>query len=168
MPVSTTSWVDGQSVPVVLHTGYVVGQTSVYVGDCDSSYSAIYFDVDSATFKEHCTGYAPSGIVVDAPAEIMAAYEAEVAAKRALAIAAGMRYSIRTDIEDAAREAATPWSGKTIQVVKGRKVAKGTVGVVKVRHDGPYGWSVLLTLTDGTEVWTSETNVEVVPALVAA
>lgn len=54
--------------------------------------------------------------------------------------------------------------GATVEVVKGRKVAKGTVGIVRVLStDGPYGDRVALAV-EGTEglVWTAATNVSVV------
>ncbi len=152
----------------VEHVGMVVGVESTYQGDCDSLYYAVYFDADSAEFKTLCTGYTPAGIEVDAPEAIMEAWTLEQAAKAAARKAAAARTAIRRQMREAEVEAHTPSKGKTVRVARGRKVPVGTVGVVKVNCDGQWGRRVLLTLEDGTEVWTAQSNVEVVQAEVLA
>jgi hypothetical protein len=72
--------------------------------------------------------------------------------------------------EEAAREARTVRKGKTVKVVKGRKVPRGTVGKVIWVGDGRWGKRVGLATSDlrddrGWHVdveWTALSNVEVV------
>lgn len=163
MGVSVTTWENGESRTEVRYKGYVVGERSAYHGDGDSFFYAIYFDVETSEFAEYCTGYTPEGLVVDAPAEIMHAWEMEQAARKAAGMAKAARMRITRAIYDAEDEAATPRPGKTVKVVRGRKVPVGTVGTVVRTHDGEWGPRVLLS-HDGREEWTSMSNVEVVPA----
>lgn len=51
---------------------------------------------------------------------------------------------------------------KTVKVVRGRKVPKGTIGRVFWMGDSGYGESVGLELADGKKVFTAKTNVEVI------
>ena len=147
------------------YVGQVVGTGSTYIGDGDSNFFQVIFDYETATFKNVGGGYTPVPTVIDGTEEMLAAYEATKAAARATAQASAARRGIADAYFDAIREAATPRKGKTVLVVKGRKVPKGTVGVVKVAMDGQWGRRVLMTLADGTEVWTAETNVEVIEAV---
>jgi len=55
-----------------------------------------------------------------------------------------------------------PAHGRTIKVVKGRKVPVGTVGECVRVHDGEYGRRVQLRTIDGTMHWTAITNCEAV------
>lgn len=55
-----------------------------------------------------------------------------------------------------------PEKGKTIKVVKGRKVAIGTTGLCIWCGNGQYGKRVGLKTTSGEVFWTAYTNVEVV------
>jgi hypothetical protein len=93
----------------------------------------------------------PNGCAVDAPPEILAAYKAwqEARAKEA-----------RKEYE--AREAATPRKGKVVEVVKGRKVPKGTRGEVIWLGEGSYGPRVGIKDLAGAVHWTSVSNVRVV------
>jgi hypothetical protein len=50
--------------------------------------------------------------------------------------------------------------GATVEVVKGRKVAKGTVGEVFWVGDNGFGVSVGLSLTNGEKVFTAIKNIE--------
>lgn len=96
-------------------------------------------------------------VTVDATPEVRAKYEGWKARKVAEARAA-----------EAAREAATPYRGKTVKVVRGRKVPLGTVGEVTWFGKGKsYGFRpaetrVGLRTLDGTVYWTAAKNVEVV------
>ena len=71
-------------------------------------------------------------------------------------------YSVYLPAVEAAKAAkGIVTKGCTVKVVKGRKVPKGTVATVAyVNVDSPYGVSVLLTMEDGTHVWTADTNLE--------
>lgn len=75
----------------------------------------------------------------------------------------------RAAAKAAAKEAATPRKGKTVKVVKGRKVPKGTVGTVvwygegkKYSYYGSAPMRVGLKDASGTVHWTAASNVEVV------
>ena len=55
-----------------------------------------------------------------------------------------------------------PLPGRTVKVVKGRKVPVGTVGECMRVHDGEYGRRVMLRTLDGSTHWTAITNCEAV------
>lgn len=118
----------------------------------------------------------PNGAAVDATPDIRAAYDAHL--ERAAA-------ARRKSIADA--EAKIPKPGRTVKVVKGRKVKIGTVAEVfwagpdkfarRSRYENPYARVYLpemfmgekfarvgLRLPDGTKVFTAATNLEVVAA----
>lgn len=65
---------------------------------------------------------------------------------------------------NAAKEAATPRKGKTIRVVRGRKVPIGTVGVVFWVGSNRFGEAVGFKDEAGNALFTSLKNVEVVPS----
>lgn len=97
---------------------------------------------------------------IDATPEVLAAYEAwkaNEAAKAAKAEAARQAALV-------AWEAKQPRRGRTIKVVKGRKVPKGIVGVCIWIGDGYYGKRVGIKTDDGEVYWTAATNVEAVAA----
>lgn len=96
--------------------------------------------------------------VVDGPAWVAAFYAIARAEERQAQI---RKARAEREARDAAIEAATPSRGKTVKVVRGRKVAKGTVGRVFWYGEGQWGWSVGLELNDGTRVFTAARNVEV-------
>lgn len=93
----------------------------------------------------------PNGASVDATPEIRAKAQAWYAARAAERQAA-----------DVAREAATPRQGKLLQVVKGRKVPKGTMGECIWTGLGQWGARVGLRDAAGNVHWTATTNVIVV------
>jgi hypothetical protein len=95
------------------------------------------------TYPNHCK--------VDATPEVLAAYRAWSEKKRA-------EYRQL----EADREAKRVARGKTLRVVKGRKVAKGTVGLCFWHGAGNYGMRVGIKDSAGTVHWTAETNCEVV------
>lgn len=136
-----------------VHAGKVV-DTREYNGYDDSDfYAVVWTDVGPvnvfyATTRAACYGSA----TVDATPEVMAAYKAHLAedAKKDAAVRA-------------AREAATPAKGKTLKVVKGRKVPKGTVGTCIWVGAGFRGAPrVGIKDATGTVHWTAASNVEVV------
>jgi hypothetical protein len=55
-----------------------------------------------------------------------------------------------------------PQKGRTCRVVKGRKVPKGTVGIVFWYGNTVYGMRVGLQLPNGERVFTAATNVEAI------
>lgn len=95
---------------------------------------------------------------VDATAEVLAkveAWEAVQAAKRAAEAA-------RRAAEEAERERRTVRRGKTIRVVRGRKVPLGTTGVCIWIGEGRWGWRVGIKVAEDEVYWTAASNVEVV------
>jgi len=122
----------------------------------DSDFYAVVWDVNKDcpveveygttrfwTYPNHCT--------VDATPEIRAKYEAWRAEQERQA-----REAAR------AREAATPRPGRTLRVVKGRKVPVGTVGECFWTGNGNWGPRVGLRDAEGNTHWTALSNVEVV------
>jgi len=93
----------------------------------------------------------PNHAVVDATPEVQAAYAAYTAERQAEARA-------RARLERLAEVR----TGKLVRVVRGRKVAKGTLGIVHWVGDGTYGERVGLTDAAGQAHWTASSNVEVV------
>lgn len=150
----------GKTHVTLEHIGLVVGIGSQYMGDGDSHYWAEVFDPESGEFKQVGLGYTPYDAKVDAEESLQQAYDGLKAAELALARAKVAVNTQREWMLDEVRKDHEVRKGSPVKVVRGRKVPKGTVGVVKVRHEGNYGWSLLLTLADGSEVWTAETNVE--------
>jgi len=88
---------------------------------------------------------------VDATEEVMARYQAKLQAEREQAQA-----------ERDARIKRTPAKGKTLKVVKGRKVKIGTVGLCIWAGSSNYGDRVGIKTDDGQVHWTAASNVEVV------
>jgi hypothetical protein len=93
---------------------------------------------------------------VDATPEVRAAYE-EWSTER--------NREIRQAEQE--RQARIPGRGKTLKVVKGRKVPKGTVGVCIWTGNGHWGERVGLKTEAGEVHWTAMSNVEVVLAKAA-
>lgn len=91
---------------------------------------------------------------VDAPADVIAAYNARVAQAQAA-------HAAKLAAEATEREARRVVKGRTIKVVSGRKVAKGTTGVCIWVGEGTYGERVGLKDAAGTVHWTALTNVAV-------
>lgn len=164
--VAPSSSTDSSAAEVKPYVGWTVDHESQYLGDCDSFYYVVYFDPEKASFERYCTGYSPIGQPVDAPADVREAWALEQAARKARVLAFSAAQAIRQRVEEAAIEAATPSVGKTVRVVRGRKVPLGTEGVVKFYTESSYGyrptWRVLLVTPDGTKHWTDAHNVEVI------
>lgn len=95
-------------------------------------------------------------LVADALPEVAAAWHAKVLAADAEAKAARE-----------AQEALEVRKGKRVVVTAGRKVPKGTEGVVFWIGSGQWGTRVGFNTDDGETVWTALSNVEVA-ALVSA
>jgi hypothetical protein len=96
----------------------------------------------------------PNSATPDADAETKAAYGAWVDARNAEA-------AIRRAAEAerlAEVKALEPVKGATVEVFKGRKVAKGTVGVVIWAGEGNYGPRIGIKDADEVVHWTAATN----------
>ena len=98
------------------------------------------------------------------PAEVDATPEALAAANVWLLAAAAKARKNRWDIRvgDAVSAAKSVAKGKTVVVVKGRKVPKGTTGEVFWIGEGDFGFRAGLKDAAGTVHWTANSNLEVV------
>ena len=133
--------------------GLVVALTEHNFYD-DSDFAAVVWD--DGTWRE--VTYATTrgwtyrnSATVDAPAELIAAYAGFRAAQRA-AYTASL----------AAAEAARVDTGKTVEVVKGRKVPVGTTGEVFWTGENKWGVRVGIKDADGEVHWTAASNCQVV------
>jgi len=99
-------------------------------------------------------------VTIDATPEVRAAFEAYKAEQKALKRA---EEAARYAAIEAAR-AKEPRRGRTIKVVKGRKVPKGTTGVCIWIGNGHYGIRVGLKTADGEVFFTAASNVEAIAA----
>lgn len=169
-----TCFVHGPLYMKTTHEGLVLS-TGEYNGYDDSDFYAVVWnpekgETERVTYASTRGWTYPNSASVDATPEVLAAYEAWSERKRAEASAAR-----------AAAEAKLPKVGRTVKVVKGRKVPKGTVGRVfwagkdKFKRSAysalarAYGFAddenyerVGLELANGTRVFTAGSNVEVV------
>lgn len=153
----TGRMVDGRWVEIDL-TGRVVAVDSTY-WDGLTDYSAYVWDEETLTVEY--AGPCSYGTKVDGPAWVAAFYSiAQTIAERARYAAAAKARAER----EAEEEARTVRWGKTVKVVRGRKVPKGTVARVFWMGENKWGWSVGLELDNGDRVFTALHNVEVVQA----
>lgn len=159
----------------VSYTGCVVktyGESVQVMSDIFEWHTyAVAFDNDSGEFKTvfltsdyPCSSGEKREATVDATEEVQALYEAHQAmneAKKALERAEARR-------EEALREVRCPSRGKTLKVVRGRKVPVGTVGECTWYGRGKgYGFRegemrVGIKMADGRVEYTAARNVEVV------
>jgi hypothetical protein len=150
------------------HVGLVL-ETREWNGLDDSDFYAVCWnpekgEVERVEYASTRGWTYPNSATVDATPEVRAAadaYYAKLAAARRAA--------------EAERLARTPAKGKTLRVVKGRNVPRGTVGICiwygEGRKYGYYGATPMrVGLKDaaGTVHWTDAGNVEVVLENVAA
>lgn len=154
-----------------VHVEWAVGRvltTRERNGYDDSDFYAVIWDGETIRSYEYATtrfySYHNSA-GADATPETVAAADEWARAR--------MFDTIRAE---AAREASKPTVGKTVSVVRGRKVAKGTTGRVgwagrnRAFSDQHAGWAyhphgtdrVRIDLEDGTRVFVDAANVEVV------
>jgi hypothetical protein len=144
----------------VEHIGYVVDIGSAYIGDGDSHYWAVVFNPETGEFDQVGLGYVPWGAKVDAPSDLQGLYNDLKAAENALAQAKSALYRFHIAEVDAAWATQKVSKGKWAKVVKGRKVPKGTVGLVKWEGEGQWGRRALLVTASGEEHWTATSNLE--------
>jgi hypothetical protein len=149
-----------------------VGATIKEYSDVERIMSDVYADVGYAliwdaelgaprSIRLWTEGFSADGsnvVTIDATPEVLAAYEAYKSAKAA-----------EKRAEEAARYAAIeaarakePRRDRTVKVVRGRKVPKGTVGVCIWIGAGDYGPRCGLKTADGEVYWTALGNVEAV------
>lgn len=91
---------------------------------------------------------------IDIAGEAKVAYEAKRAADAAKAAAERAAYEAAQE----RRRQLAPAKGKVVVVARGRKVPKGTEGVVFWIGNNGYGESVGLLLADGSKVFTASKN----------
>ena len=151
-------WVNHK--PLYMETTHigVVLECREYNGRDDSDFYAIVWNDEKECTErvEYATtrGWTyPNGASVDATPEVVAKWEAW---SRKCQEARRVAYE--------AQEAATPTHGKTVKVVKGRKVPIGTVGEVYWSGKCQYSGNLRLgiRLTNGDKVFTAGSNVVVV------
>ena len=144
----------------VTHAGRVVATRHANLAS-DSDFYAIVA-TDTGAFEEvlfDTTRFAGGGSAdIDAAPDVMAAWNAHLAAKRDAEYAAKVR-----------REAATLRKGVAVRVVKGRKVPIGTEGTVGWLGWQTYGYRQTLRVgirVEGEEklIFTAATNLAVVTA----
>lgn len=128
-----------------------VGRAVVYNVEKDAFetvYVRAYFELDRGGREA----------LVDATPEVKALYEAHLAVQEAEAkLNEAKRYRARS-----LEAMKTPMKGRTIKVVKGRKVPVGTVGTCFYVGQGDYGMRVGLKTAAGETLWTAASNVEAV------
>jgi len=135
--LSTHTWYNS-SMDV---TSYYV---NVYNPDTNA-FESIYVNDDFPSDSPKAT------YTIDATSEVVAIWEAKQKAIRDAEYA-------RRELERIMRVEI----GKRVQVYKGRKVAKGTEGIVFWMGDTGYGTRVGIKDASGTVHWTAETNVQVI------
>lgn len=144
------------------YTGRVVAVESYY-DDGLTDYWVMVWNPETLTVESGpgC----PYGTKVDGPAWVAAFY---TIAKSIELTQARARKAAAEAAAEAEAEARRPSYGKTVEVVRGRKVKKGTVARVFWLGETRWGWRVGLELDGGERVFTDAGNVEVRAAQAAA
>jgi len=142
----------------------VVSIESIYLGDGDSSYHAVV--IGEAGYERIGLGWDSRGADVNASASEIAAYAAHKAAQHEAWHAAQLAQAAQTE---AWQESRAVKRGKLVIVARGRKVAKGTVGVVAWVGDSDWGTRVGLAIpgVDGL-TYTAIGNLDVIEGPVPA
>lgn len=149
-----------------LATRIVVAIESVYLGDGDSAYYAVVIGAGEIGYEHVGLGWTPLGAVVNGSEAEVAAYAAYKAAKDEAWY--GEQKARRAAIASE-EEARAVSKGKLVIVARGRKVAKGTVGVVAWIGDSDWGTRVGLAIpgVDGL-TYTAIGNLDVIEGPVPA
>lgn len=177
MSFQVSKWEGGQHVTATEGVGVTVEFGSSYIGDGDSSYWAVIAvpggeetDGEGWTWEKRYSGYTPHREgVIDAPEYVMEAYREHQAAEAAKRREAAEKARAEREAMEAEWEAATPRKGKTVKVVRGRKIPVGTVGTCIWYGEGQWGYRVGIKVEGSEEpLWTAASNVEVVQEEVAA
>ncbi len=137
-------------------TGRVVAVESSYYDGLNDVWTMVWNPETLAV--EYGAGVGGPEPKVDAPAWVVAFYTIAKAVARQEAAAERAHAAARAASYD---EAIRPSRGKLVQVVRGRKVPKGSVGTVFWLGENKWGWSVGIELPSGERVFTSTGNVEV-------
>lgn len=150
----TGRMVDGVWTVIVL-TGRVV-HVDHYYYDGLTDYSAYVWNEE--TLAVEYAGPCRYATPVDGPAWVAAFYAiaTDIATKTARAEKAAREAAYEAEVH-----ARTVKKGKTVKVVRGRKVPKGTIGRVFWMEEGGWGVRVGLETADGKTYFTAYSNVEV-------
>ena len=152
----------GEQFFETLAAGLVVATGSHYEGDGESSYWACWWNGASGQFEQvyysSDRDYGSGSAKVDAPAPVIAAYEAqEAATKAARAQAAEDARLARNRLAELERER-TPRYGSIVRVERGRLVPIGLEGQVHWVGDGAYGPRAKVAFNDGTDRFIDARN----------
>lgn len=137
----------GNVLSVSEHYMYEVKHHTATVWDAEKG-QPTFVGINSHYTDSHCS--ADCVAVVDATPEVRAAFQAYRLEEKA-----------RDILDEALRDAWDICKGKRVLVVRGRKIAKGTRGVVKCTGTNRYGeWALVIT-DAGEETFTNPSNLEV-------
>lgn len=144
---------------VTSHVGLVLGHGHTRWNDSmhiQSFHASVWNEITQApqdVFYKDDYSNVDGHFEVDATPEAMAAFEA---------------YTAKVDTERVAYQQAQEFArlekGKIVQVVRGRKVAKSTIGIIFWIGNNGYGESVGILSLDGAKHFTAATNVECIAA----
>ncbi len=153
---------------VTFGAGLVVGYGDTYLGDGDSVWYVRIWNPVTKKEDHIGMGYVNAwpgnheNVEYDATPEVKAEWEAYKAEQEKIRQQKEREYAEADRKYRAEQEAKTPTRGKTVKVVKGRKVAKGLEGRVFWYGQTQFGYRVGIELADGKKVFTATSNVEVV------
>lgn len=140
--------------------GSIVAIESHYLGDCQTDYSVYAWN--AATLAVEYVGgfqdYAPGHIKVDGPQWVVVFY---AIAKDITRREHEIKRAAQKAADDAERESRIVRRGKLVEVVRGRKIPKGTVGTCFWVGECKFGWRVGIELANGERAFTASSNVEV-------
>jgi hypothetical protein len=154
---------------VTFGRGLTLEYKSTYIGDGDSVGSvAVWDSVENKPVwfglgYENMERNRNEEIDYDATPEVKQAYAEYKAEEERKRKEIERKHDAWLAAERAKIEAAIPRKGKTVRVVRGRKVPINTMGKVFWLGQTPYGESVGIELFDKSRVFTASRNVEVVP-----
>jgi hypothetical protein len=115
-----------------------------------------------------CIGYGGDTATIDAPAEIVARYHSYVALEREFSRRLDILKDARKKRDADRKEASRVAKGRHAMVVKGRKVAIGTMGLVIWEGESTYGPRIGIKDAAGTVHWTAASNAVLVAAALPA
>jgi len=152
------------TIAAALTNRTVVAIESQYLGDGDSSYYAVV--IGENDYEHVGLGWDSRGASVNATASEVAAYAAYMAALHEEWYAKRLAREAQIEAENAAQRIVR---GKLVLVARGRKVAKGTIGVVAWVGDSDWGTRVGLAIpgVDGL-TYTAIGNLDVIEGPVPA
>jgi len=155
---------------VTFGLGLTLGTGSEYLGDGDSVWFARIWNPIKKQEEQIGFGYCNGAgdpreqVIVDPLDAVKLEHAAWVAEQNR------KRDELRKKHEEEDRkyraevEARTPNRGKTVKVVRGRKVPKGLIGKVFWYGQTRYGYRVGIEVADGVRLFTADSNVEVIPS----